>query len=82
MAKSQGWQEVLCPWLTTKLNQSFPDPTQSKEEKEFLYAAITASLFKKVIAEILQYVDGQEKILKDLTKKKLDKVNNKFAIGG
>lgn len=70
------------PWLEVKLNQSFPDPSQFSGEKEFLYAALTASLFKKVIVEMLQYVDSQKDIKEALDKKLKNKVTKQFNIGG
>ena len=62
-----------------RLNQTFPDPSQFKEEKEFNYAAITASLFKKVIAELLGWINAQDNVIADLTKKQ--KGENQFNIG-
>ena len=81
MSQSEGWQQVLGPWLEVKRDQSFPDPTQFKIEKEFNYAAVTASMFKKVIIEILQFIEQQEQTLKTLNKKKYSKEDTKFKIG-
>lgn len=53
-----------------KLNQSFPDPSKFTKEEEFVYAAKTASVFKKVIAELLGWIDGQESAAKEYEKKK------------
>ena len=52
-----------------KLNQSFPDPSGFKNTEEFTYAALAASSFKKVVAELLGWVDAQTIVIKDLTKK-------------
>ena len=49
LVNSDGWREVLRPWLEERRAKSFPDPTDFKSTKEFTYAAITASVFKKVI---------------------------------
>src|SRR3990167_8684629 len=57
LTKQEGWVKVLKPYLEAKQSKSYPDPTEFKSEKEFLYAASTASLFKKVIAELLHYME-------------------------
>ena len=65
-----------------KLNQSFPDPTKFTKEEEFLYAAKMASVFKKVIAELLQWLDGQVEQAKYLQKKEKGEIIDNFSIGG
>ncbi len=65
-----------------RLNQSFPDPSKFTKEEEFLYAAKTASIFKKVIAELLSWVDmkvNEAKLLQDKDKGKLP--IDPFSIG-
>lgn len=73
---------MVRPHLTERLNQSFPDPSHFKEEREFFYAAAMASTFKKVIAELISYVDGQVEQAKFLEDKKQGKLKNSFKIGG
>jgi hypothetical protein len=82
MSQQEGWEQVLKPWLIAKRDQSFPDPSQFKRDEEFNYAAKVASVFKKVVAEILVYVEQQKEVLDFLNKKKFNK-NNKdpFKIG-
>lgn len=65
-----------------KLNQSFPDPTEFKLEEEFTYAAKTASVFKKVIAEILGWVEQQKETVKTLEKKEKSDEVDPFNLGG
>lgn len=72
---------MLKPFLEAKLNQSFPDPAQFKLEKEFNYAAKTASVFKKVVAEILMFVENEKKTLDALNKKKYGKKDTSYQIG-
>lgn len=74
-----GWADHLKPWLEVKLNQSFPDPSQFKDEQEFLYAAKVSAVFKKVTAEILMYVEQQVQAHNEIHKKKFTK--NKYKIG-
>jgi hypothetical protein len=82
MAEDKGWQLVVRPFLTDKLNQSFPDPVSFKKEEEFLYAAKTASVFKKVIAELLGWVDNKVEEAKYLEKKEKGEIEDTFNIGG
>jgi hypothetical protein len=42
---------------------------------------MVASCFKKVIAEILMFIDNQGQIIKDLTAKK-EQTKDKYSIGG
>lgn len=63
-----------------KLNQSFPDPSQFKSDEEFSYAAKVTSVYKKVIAELLFWIDNKEEEMKALLKKEQGEKDN-FAIG-
>lgn len=65
-----------------KLNQSFPDPSQFTKEEEFTYAAKTASVFKKVCAELLSIEDIKVKEVEALKKKEKGEVEqDNFNIG-
>jgi hypothetical protein len=66
-----------------KLNQSFPDPSEFTNDGDFMYAAKTASIFKKAVAEILMFMDGHKTRLEFLNEKKDRKVeeSDPFAIG-
>ena len=79
MTNSEGWAQVVRPYLMERLNQTFPDPSQFKEMSEYNYAAITASLFKKVIAELLGWIDAQNQVITTLEKK--EKGEHAFNIG-
>lgn len=65
-----------------KLNQSFPDPSKFEGEKAFLYAALTASVFKKVIAELLGWIDQKIAEAKHLQIKAKGELKDPFNIGG
>lgn len=69
---------MLKPFLQEKLNQSFPDPSQFTKEEEFTYAAKTASVFKKVVAEILMWVEGHEANAEHLQKKQNGEITSSF----
>ena len=69
------------PFLEAKLNQSFPDPSQFTSDEDFLYAAKTAAVYKKVIAELLMWVESNGNQADFLEKKSKGELENKFAIG-
>lgn len=71
---------MVRPYLVERLNQSFPNPSDFKSTEEFTYAALAASAFKKVIAELLGWVDAQDTVITQLVKK--SKEENPFSIGG
>lgn len=64
-----------------KLNQSFPDPSKFTKEEEFTYAAKTTSVYKKVIAEMLQMVEERIETAKHLQAKEKGELVDKFEIG-
>ena len=74
MMDTPGFTEVFEPFLKQKMSESFPDPAQftnATDPKEaFFYAALTASVFKKVVAELLGYFSQKEYNFIELTKKK------------
>jgi len=65
-----------------KLNQSFPDPSQFKDEVEFTYAAKTTAVYKKVISELLMWIDDKEAEMNHLLKKEKGELEDNFRIGG
>lgn len=81
MVAHKGYSEVLKPFLTDKLNQSFPDPSKFTKEEEFLYAAKMASVFKKVIAELLMWVESKQAEQVHYEKKMRGELISKFSIG-
>ncbi len=82
MSQHPGYQQVLKPYLLEKLNQSFPDPSAFKKEEEFVYAAKVTSVFKKVIAELLMFIDQKKEEQDFLKKKEMGEIKDTFAIGG
>ena len=84
MSHNRGFQQVFKPFLEAKLNQSFPDPSKFTKDEEFLYAAKVASVFKKVIAEILQWIQEKEEAVEFYEAKKSGEVSDmsKFELGG
>ena len=71
----------MLPFLEAKLNQSFPDPSQFTSDEDFLYAAKTSAVYKKVIAELLMWVESNGNQADFLEKKSKGELENKFAIG-
>ena len=81
MSETEGFKEICRPWLETRLNQSFPDPSKFKDEREFFYAAAMASTFKKVIAEILMWIDAKKDEALFLSRKEKGENKDNFNIG-
>lgn len=81
MAETPGFKQLLKPWLEDRLNQSFPDPIAFTSDEDYLYAAKTASIFKKVVAEILMWIEGNVEQAKSLEEKKKNGVKKEFNIG-
>lgn len=78
---SSGYKQALKPWLEEKRSKSYPDPTDFKSVEEFTYAAQVASVYKKVIAELLHYLENEiPTIVKDLNNKEKGEVPD-FGIG-
>lgn len=65
-----------------KLNQSFPDPSKFTKEEEFVYAAKVTSVFKKVVAELLGWIDQKVEEAKHLQIKQKGEIQDPFRIGG
>ena len=57
MVSHHGWQKILKPWLEERRSKSYPDPTVTKDKEEFYHMAVSASMYKKVIAELLHYLE-------------------------
>lgn len=81
MAESEGYLKVFKPYLQAKLQESFPDPSQFKKDEEFIYAARVASVFKKVCAELISWVDAKVEEAKYLEKKDKGQITSSFEIG-
>lgn len=81
MAETQGYQEVFKPFLIAKRDQSFPDPSQFTKEEEFVYAAKVSSVFKKVCAEILLWIDSAITEAQTLEAKRKGVTKDSFEIG-
>ena len=73
MANTEGWEQVVQPYLMERLNQSFPQ-FDVKNVEEFTYRAMVASVYKKVVAELLGWIAAQDQVIKDLTKKEKGEV--------
>ena len=81
MSDSKGWLEVIKPHLLDQLNQAFPDPSSFTNDGDFTYAAKVTSVYKKVIAELLGWVDQEITMAKTLRLKEKANVPDPFAIG-
>ena len=83
LTAQRGWTEVLKPYLEDRRTKSFPDPVDFKTQKEFTHAALSSSAFKKVIQELLHYleVDIPEQVKTLEKKEKGELVEKDFGIG-
>ena len=83
LTATRGWREVLKPYLEDRRTKSFPDPVDFKTQKEFTHAALSSSAFKKVIQELLHYleVDIPEQVKTLEKKEKGELVEKDFGIG-
>ena len=81
LVKHPAYQSVLKPYLEERRSKSYPDPTEIKDKEEFYHAAVNASMFKKVIAELLHYLEIEvPDRIKSLEAKKKGE-SKTFAIG-
>ena len=70
MLRTDGFEKVIRPWLLAKKQESFPDPTNFKNDEEFTYAAKYASVYKQVIGELLGHLQSYGNTFETLTQKK------------
>jgi len=69
LVKSEGWQEVLLPWLQDKIRNSWVDPRSFKDDVEYAYAMKTAWAWAKASEEILAFTEKMVEEAEALTKK-------------
>ena len=81
LLESEGWNQVVRPFLMDKINQSFPDLAHFKDEREFLYASMAASAFKKVGTEFINWLESNRDVVKHLRKKEKGEIVDNFQIG-
>ena len=81
MVQTDGYREVFKPFLEDKLNQAFPDPSKFTKEEEFVYAAKVSSVFKKVVGELLLWLDTSTAEADYLEKKDKGLIDKSFDIG-
>lgn len=74
MLKTDGFEKVIQPWLIAKKQESFPDPTNFNNDEEYLYAAKYASIYKKVIGEIIGQLQSYNNTFETLSQKKIKPV--------
>lgn len=75
---------MLLPHLKEVLGQSFPDPTTitgAARDAQWRYECMVASVFKKVIAELIGWGDAWIEEAKHLELKRKGEVKESFGIG-
>ena len=78
---SQGWQEVLKPWLEAKLKNSWLDPRKVKEQDKFFYEYVVAWGFAQASSEILHFLEEKKSETQALRDKKKGIIKKDFRIG-
>ena len=77
MSQSQGWQEVLEPWLRNKISHSWVDPRSFKDQEEFIRAYNVSWGFAKAAQDILSFIESMVDQAEGLTKKENDEIKDK-----
>ena len=72
---------MVRPFLMDKINQSFPDPSAFKTKEDWEYAAMVASVFKKVGSEFINWLESNRETMAFLRKKKEGKVKDIWKVG-
>ena len=78
MSQSQGWAEVLEPWLRNKISHSWVDPRSFKSQDDFVRAYNVSWGFAQSAQEILSFVENMVEQSEGLTKKEKDEVIDKL----
>ena len=81
LARNKGWQEVLRPWLQSKVQTSWLDPRKAGSDEELLYQYKVAWGFAQAADEILKFVESAKDKVDFYLKKERGEVTNKFSIG-
>lgn len=58
MAESEGWLQIIRPRLEAKMKNSWLDPREAGDDKDFFYRYTVAWANANAAKEILQVVDG------------------------
>lgn len=73
MADSEGWLQIIRPKLEAKMKNSWLDPREAGDDKDFLYRYTVAWANANAAKEILQLVEGYIEKVKSLRAKEKEK---------
>ena len=76
MVDSKGWQEVLLPFLEDKIHNSWVDPRQFKDDKEYAFANKTAWAWAQATQGIIDFIQKTQEESEALTRKEKGEVKN------
>jgi hypothetical protein len=76
--ETQGWKEILRPWLEDKIHNSWVDPRSFKNDEEYLYAVKTAWAFANAGEQILSFIERMVEEAEELTKKEKGEKKDKL----
>jgi hypothetical protein len=80
MVAQPGWQEVIKPYLESKISTSWVDPRDSTDYEEFFYKYTAAWGVAKAADEILKHIHSMVVEATRLEEKERGEVKN-FSIG-
>jgi hypothetical protein len=69
MLGTQGWKQVLLPWLQSQIRNSWVDPKSFKNDEEYAYAMKTAWALAHACDAILAFTEKAVEESDQLTKK-------------
>jgi len=81
------WEQVIKPWLLSKTEYVRVDPKEviglgSEAREEYLWRSLLRDVYLGVIKDIIELIEGSEKIVLDLRKKAKGEIEEKdFQIG-
>lgn len=81
-SKSRPWRVAVKPFLESKFRNSWPDPRDYKDDKEFLFAYAIMRGWAEAGREFFQKVDEMVAKFEYLTKKSKGELKKPFRIGG
>jgi len=76
--QTKGWQEVLKPWLESKIHNSWVSPVKFKNDKEYSYANRTAWAFAEASQQVLSLMDNMVEEAEAMSKKEKGLVKDKL----
>jgi hypothetical protein len=81
MVNSQGFRKVFRPWLEDKINHTWLDPREAKDDEDFKRRYEIAWALAQSADQILKFFDNAVAEAEHLEEKAEGKIEDLFAIG-